>query len=121
MEIEYSHGFEESIIKKKTTSDQKVYLEIFGRGIVIGFLIMFFSIIGFYFSFLIGVGIFVFGMLFVIVNGCIYEYHGGYNAEESGYLKRTTRNEYFDFLNTKSGKVRRVFVNHRKDAEGEGQ
>lgn len=114
MEIEYSHGFEESISEQKTTPEQKVYLQIFGTGIIFGFCIMFSSIIGFYISATIGLGIFLFGILFVMVSGCIYEYHGGYDAEELGYSKKTNRVEFFEFLNTKNGRIRRVFVNHRK-------
>lgn len=112
MEIEYSHGFEKREETRKTTVEEKVYFKIFGRGILIGFSIMFFSCFGIFISEIITMIGFFAGAAVVCVCGCIYDYHGGHDAESSGKrLIKIKKIEYFDFLDTKTGKVRRLFVN----------
>ena len=115
MEIEYEHGFEHVEKQLRTTAVDKVYLNICGKGIGLGFLICFLSLFGLIINEAVFMSMMMIGVLVVLVSGITYDLHGGYDAEKSGKKLSVSKKEYFDILDTKTGKIKRTFVKGREN------
>jgi len=115
-EIEYKRGIERQVCEEVVSKDKRRFLKHLGNGIVIGFIIMFIGFIlimaltscnqdNFY-----GIMIVFVGVVLVMTHGIIYDYNGGYEAGEYGVTEIIKRREFIDLINTKTGKINRLFV-----------
>lgn len=105
-EIEYGRSYEYIKVKEKVVSRNIKMNKIFGNitpsMIFISFILLVPAIATQNILFIIPLAI----SMFV---GIIYEFYGGYDAER-GYRFVNHRRDYVDFLETKTGKIRRVYI-----------